>query len=127
MTIKFNTAIRNIIVDNLTITVGTELRIYTGTAPASADDVATGTLLCTITIANGFTASAAGSSGLVATESAVAVDTGTAGWARWTDGFTYQVDGSVGVSAADFIINSTAITSGGTVTLTEMTITQPAS
>ena len=128
MTIRLNTAMRNAIADSITSLMGyATLKVYTGTQPATGETAASGTLLVEITL-QGFNAAASGQATLY-TGSPVqgtAVASGTAGWARLTDG-SKNFDGSVGTSATDFIINTTAITIGGTVTLTGCTINQPAS
>lgn len=128
MTIRFNTAQRNMLADAIASDIGGyTLSIYTGTQPATANDAASGTKLVDIAI-NGFNPAASGSATLDTSSPNVgdAVATGTAGWGRIT-GATGVIDGTVGTSGTDFTINSTAITSGATVTLTAMTITQPAS
>ena len=127
MTIRFNTAQRNMLADAIASDIGGyTLSIYTGSQPATANDAASGTKLVDISI-NGFNAAASGSATLDTSSPNVgtAVATGTAGWGRIT-GATGVIDGTVGTSGTDFTINSTAITSGATVTLTAMTITQPA-
>ena len=127
MTIRFNTDTRNLIVDSLTSNLGyATLRVYSGSQPANAGSAPTGTLLVEIQL-QGFNASANGSAGLATGTQAqgTASATGTAGWARLTDG-TRNIDGSVGTTGTDFIINTTSIVSGGNVTLTNCTITQPA-
>lgn len=128
MTIRFNTAQRNMLVNAIADEIGGRtLSIYTGTQPATANDAATGTKLVDITI-NGFNAAASGSATLDTStpNTGVAVAAGTAGWGRIT-GTTGVIDGTVGTSGTDFTINSTSVSSGATVTLTAMTITQPAS
>lgn len=128
MTIRFNTAERNSIADFLAGQLaGATLTIYTGTQPADGNSAATGTKLTDVTI-NGFNAAANGSATLDTTTPNVgtAVATGTAGWGRITH-LGGVIDGTVGTSGTDFTINATAITNGATVTLTAMTITQPAS
>lgn len=127
MTIRFNTAQRNIMVEAITGEIGGQtLSIYTGTQPATANDAATGTKLVDVTI-NGFNPTASGSATLDTStpNTGVAVAAGTAGWGRIT-GPTGRIDGTVGTSGTDFTINSTSISNGATVTLTAMTITQPA-
>jgi hypothetical protein len=127
MTIRFNSATRDLITNAITATMGSAtLKIYTGTQPATAGTAATGTLLVDIVLA-GFNPSATGVATLVTSPpvQGIAVATGTAGWARLTD-LTNNIDGSVGTSATDFIINTVSIVNGGTVTLTNCTITQPA-
>lgn len=124
MTIRFNTTLRNTLADELAGVLGyATLTIYTGSQPASANNAATGTALAVFTLA-GYDAAASGSATLTASVPTTADATGTAGWARFTDG-SNVVDGTVGTSGTDFIISTTAITSGGTVTLTSATITQP--
>ncbi len=128
MTIRLNTAMRNAIADSITSLMGyTTLKIYTGTQPATGDTAASGTLLVEITL-QGFNAAASGQATLYTGNpvQGTALASGTAGWARLTDGMK-NFDGSVGTSGTDFIINTTAITLGGTVTLTGCTINQPAS
>ena len=128
MTIRFNTAQRNMLADAIASDIGGyTLSIYTGTQPATANDAASGTKLVDITI-NGFNAAASGSATLDTSipNTGVAVAAGTAGWGRIA-GTTGVIDGTVGTSGTDFTINSTSVSNGATVTLTAMTITQPAS
>jgi hypothetical protein len=107
------------------------LEIYTGSQPADADTAASGSLLVTLTLND---PAGTQSGGVITIDvspaiSATAVDTGAAGWARLkdSDGDTV-LDGSVGTSSADFIIDSTSITSGQTVALVATsTLTLPAS
>lgn len=129
MTIRFNTAMRNAMVTTLTNAIGGyTLSIYSGSQPATANDAATGTKLVDITI-NGFNTPANGSATLNTStpNTGTAVATGTAGWGRIVGSAGEHIDGTVGTSGTDFTINSTSITSGATVTLTAMTVTQPAS
>lgn len=129
MTIRFNTAMRDVMASALTGAIsGYTLSIYTGSQPATANDAATGTKLVDITI-NGFNTPATGSATLDTTtpNTGAAVATGTAGWGRIVGGAGERIDGTVGTSGTDFTINSTSITNGATVTLTAMTVTQPAS
>ena len=128
MTIRFNTAQRNMLASAIASDIGSStLSVYTGTQPATANDAATGTKLVDITI-NGFNAAASGSATLETStpNTGVAVAAGTAGWGRIVH-MNGSIDGTVGTSGTDFTINSTSITNGATVTLTAMTVTQPAS
>lgn len=129
MTIRFNTAMRDAMVTALTGAINYQtLSIYTGSQPATANDAATGTKLVDITI-QWFNAPASGSATLNTStpNTGTAVATGTAGWGRIVGGEGERIDGTVGTSGTDFTINSTSITNGATVTLTAMTVTQPAS
>lgn len=128
MTIRFNTAQRNSIVTTLTGQLtGATLSIYTGTQPADPNSAPIDTKLVDVNI-NGFVAPTTGSATLdtVSPNVGNAVASGTAGWGRIVH-LNGSIDGTVGTSGTDFTINSTAITSGATVTLTAMTVTQPAS
>jgi hypothetical protein len=107
------------------------LEVRTGSQPANADTTASGTLLVTFTLADPATeAPTAGSLPLDLDPdiSATAAASGTAGWARLkdSDGNTI-LDGTVGTSGTDYIITSTTITNGQTVTLISGGYTLPAS
>ena len=120
----------NAVVDLLDAGVGAGyVEIRSGTQPATAGTAASGTLLATVTLAA--TAFGAASSG-VATAAAIATvtgaATGTAGWFRAYDGGgTTVIDGAAGVSGsgAEMILSSTAITTGGDVTIDSWTVTMP--
>lgn len=108
------------------------LKIYSGGQPATADTAASGTHLATFTLADpGFAPASTGVKTIDADPDLTtsALSDGTAGWARAADSTGATVfDGSVGASGsgADFIINSTAITSGQPVALLSGTVTYPA-
>lgn len=132
-TILYNTSLANAInsiwtqtANNIAAFSSAAINVYSGTAPATADAPATGTLLCVFTTAAAgasWGAVAAGSAALAASiTSANALATGTAGYIRVVKN-TYTLQGSVGTTAADFIINTTSIVSGNTYTLTDATIT----
>lgn len=106
------------------------IKIYTGTQPADGDAALSGnTLLATLTFSD--PAFGATSSAGVATASAITSDTsadadGTATWARIQDSNGVNVfDCDVGTSGATINLNSTAITTGGTVSITSFTLTHP--
>lgn len=135
MTIRFSTACRTAGLDAMCDLAdagagAATIEIRTGSQPATANTAASGSLLATITCADpAFEAASSGAIDLDANPdlSAVASGTGTAGWARMLDSNGNAIfDGSVGTSGTDYIINSTSITSGQTVTLTLGTITDPA-
>jgi hypothetical protein len=135
MTIKIAEARRNAMLSTLTGAIdagaaaGT-IKVYTGAQPATADDVATGTLLLTFTLSDpAFAAAAAGSTALDVDPlpSAVAVAAGTPGWARVADSDGLTVfDGTVASSGADFTITDTTIDSGQVVNLTAGNLNLPA-
>lgn len=108
------------------------IRILTGAAPVDADAAETGTLLASLTCsAVAFSAVAAngnnGRATFAAITSATAAATGTATYFRiltQTAG-TVIAQGDVGTAAASLILNTTAITSGSTVSITSATIDLP--
>lgn|SRR5215471_117450 len=104
---------------------GGTIEIRSGTQPSNANQAATGTLLVTLTFAaTAFGAAAAGVATANAIGSANAVATATASWfrAKGSGGATV-FDGSVGTSAADLILSSVALTTGGNVAVSSLTYT----
>lgn len=108
---------------------GTTLKIYSGAKPATPETAASGTLLATVTTGT-WTAASDGSGHLTCSDpaSATVAASGTAGWFRLakSDG-TAVIDGTVGTSAADLILDSTALVAGGQVDLGAGTLTVPVS
>lgn len=102
------------------------IKIYTGSAPTNADTAVTGTLLVTLTCAATFGTSSSGVLTLGTVTSGTAVASGTAGYARIaTSGGTAICDlTSIGTSGADLNLNTTTISSGGTVSVTSGTLTE---
>lgn len=100
------------------------IKVYTGARPATPGDAATGTLLATFTLSNpAFGSAASKSASLNAVASVTAAATGTAGYFRAaTSAGTAVFDGTVGTSGAELNLNTTAITSGGTVSITSGTV-----
>lgn len=102
--------------------------IYTGTQPATANATITGTLLCSLPL--GSTAFHTPSSGSMTNNGAiscVASATGTAGYAILYKTAHTSADvlwmGSVGTSAANLIVPTTAISSGVTISLADAAFT----
>lgn len=130
---KIGVAVQNRQADSLGSTFygGGNLKIYSGSQPATADTAPSGNLIVTITLPA--TPFAAASSGVIAksgTWSGVAGATDTAGWFRiQTSGNTHPLDGSVTATAGggELELDDVTITSGQTVTVSSFTITQPAS
>lgn len=102
------------------------LRIYDGTQPTNADTaIGAQVLLAELTFSA--TAAPAASNGLI-TFNAIGSDTsanatGTATWFRCvqSDGATVVMDGSVGTSSANLVLNSVSIVAGGTVAVSSFT------
>lgn len=114
---------------------GSTLKIYTATQ-ATDPDTAIGaqTLLGTLTFATpAFGAAADAAPGGRATAGTISSDTsadatGTAAWFRCaTSGGTAHIDGSVGTSSADLVLNTVSIVSGATIAVSSHTVTMPES
>lgn len=114
------------------------LKIYTGSQPTDANTaVGAQTLLGTLTFgATAFGSAAASGTAptrkSTATANTITGDTsadatGTAAWFRVlkSNGTTVVYDGSVGTSAADLILATTAITAGVDIEITSLTISVP--
>jgi hypothetical protein len=125
MALGYSATLRNAQLDQVTTAVGAsgKLRIYSGTRPATGGTATTllAELPCSATFAP---ASSGGVLTLNALTTATAVATGTASWFRFlTSANAAIVDGDVGTSGSDLNLNSTSITSGGSVAVTSWTIT----
>lgn len=132
MAIKYSETAINNQLDELTALIdagsaaGT-LTIYDGTRPADPDTVVTTqTALAVLTLSD---PSAAAASGGVLTLSSITQDssadaTGTASWFRVADSDgTAVVDGDVGTSSSDLVLNSVSIVAGGAVSVPSFVIT----
>lgn len=130
MTVSLSTTVRNAEMDSITTAIGTSglLRIFNGTPPATVGTALSGnTQLAELACSSAFAGSA--SSGVL-TANAISDDssadaTGTASFFRIvkSDGTTYVVQGTVGTSAADCILNTTSIVAAGVVRCTSCVIT----
>lgn len=110
---------------------GGTLEIYSGTQPGDPNSAATGTLLVTITIPNpAFGAASGGVVTKAGTWSDTAVATATAGYARFISADTLKTM-DIPVSnipgSGMLLINLIDITTGNTVTVISLTITEPSS
>lgn len=108
---------------------GCTITVYSGIAPATADaPLGSATALCSFTVGATQLWGAASGGSLpmaISLTSAAAVATGTAAFARMvkTNGsMTYTIQGSTGTTGSDFVIGTTAITTGSTYTLTDCVI-----
>lgn len=138
MTVRIGATVRNAMIDAVKAAIDSgsgpgKIRIYTGAQPATPATAASGTLLVEIPFNDpSFEASASGSTSADVTPevSGVAVATGTAGWFRILDSNSNaHIDGSVTATGGggDVTVASTSITTGLTVTVTALSLTQPAS
>lgn len=117
-------------VDQGTTNPNGTINIYTGSQPATPQIGATGTLLVTIPFNNpSFGTASSGTAAMVTTVqvSATVTTSGTAGWFRVFDrtGTQAVFDGAIAISGADMNFDNTAFVSGGTATITSMSITVP--
>ena len=134
MAIRLADATRSALADQITTLVdagagaGT-IKVYTGTLPTDLS-TASSTLLATFTLAD--PAAAAAAAGVATWDFSPAIDAtvaadGTAGWFLVEDSTGADVfGGTVGTSGADMNFSSVAWVTGGTVSLTGGTVTQPA-
>ena len=107
-----------------------KMLIYSGSMPSSPETEATGTLLAELTFSNPAFGSAAvgAATSEVITGDAAANDTGTAGWARITDGNDNPImDVDVGAtgSGATIEFDSVEFEVGGAINITLLTFTVP--
>jgi len=131
MTIQLSTAARNALLDAIETAVGTSavLKIFTGSAPANPAAADSGTVLATLSLPSDWMAAA--SSGVKAKsgtwQDTSADNSGTAGHFRLyaSDGTTCHLQGSVGTSGADMILDSVSFTSGQSFTVTAFQLTAP--
>jgi len=101
------------------------IKIYSGTQPVNANTaISSQTLLVSLNVSGTFGTDSNGTITLSSVTSATAVATGTASFFRITksDGTTVVMDGSVGTSSADMILDNTSIATGQTVSITSGTI-----
>lgn len=131
MTISFPTALRNSRADAITTYAGSAafVRFYDGTPPASANAALSGnTLLAECQEAGAFAPSASGGvlspNNPAADTSANATGTCTFFRVYKSDGTTVVMQGSVGTSGADCIVNTTSFNSGVQVEVTDFDLTE---
>jgi hypothetical protein len=108
---------------------GGTLLIYTGTQPADPNSAATGTLLATINIPSpAFGAPSSGAVAKAGTWSATITTSGTAGYARFISADTLKtMDVTVTniPGGNDLLISSVNLSSGNTVSVISLIITEP--
>lgn len=130
MALQFSTTVRNAMLDAIETTISTAptLEIRTGSVPATCATAASGTVLATMTLPSDWMAAASGGSkALAGTWSDTSADaTGTAAHYRINQGATCHMQGTVTATGGggDLTLDSVAISSGQTVTITSFTITQ---
>ena len=108
---------------------GAKLRIYDGTQPTDADTALGAQVMlaeCALS-STPFNAAASGSKSAASISNGTAAATGTASWfSLLTSGNVRKFDGSCGTSSADLVLNSVAISSGATVSVSSLAFTMAA-
>lgn len=130
MALQYSTTVRNAKLDAIETAIGTAavLKIRTGSAPANVATADSGTVLATLTLPSDWLAPASG--GSIAKsgtwEDLSADNTGTAAHFRVyaSDGTTAHMQGTVGTSGTDMIVDSTSFTSGQAFTVTAFSIAE---
>lgn len=130
MTIQYSTAVRNAQLDIIESTTSTspKLRIYTGTPPANCAAAATGTMLAELSLPSDWMAAASGGTkSKSGTWSGTASVTGTAGYFRiWNTAVSLcHLQGTVGTSGTDMIVDSISFNNGQGFTVLTFTLTGP--
>src|SRR4051812_44439130 len=129
MALQYSAAVVNAKLDAIETTIGVSavLKIRSGSAPADLATADSGTVLATLTLPSDWMAAASGGakakSGTWQDTSADA--TGTAAHFRIyaSDGTTKHIQGTVGTSATDMIVDSTSFTITQSFTINSFTIT----
>jgi hypothetical protein len=127
---QFSTNVRNARLDAIETTTGTApiLTIRTGAAPANCAAANSGTVLATITLPSDWLAAASAGAKAIAGgpwTDASADATGTAAHFRIHDstGTTCHIQGTVGTSAAEMIVDSVSFTAGQSFSINGFTLT----
>ena len=128
MALQYSVTVRNAKLDAVedTINVSPILRIRTGSPPANCAAADSGSVLASITLPSDWMAAASGGTkDKAGTWTNTASGTGTAGHFRIyaSDGTTCHIQGTVGTSGTDMIVDSTSFTSGQSFTVTAFTLT----
>jgi hypothetical protein len=129
MAVQFSVAVRNARLDAVETTAGASavLRVRTGAQPANCAASRTGTVLATVTLPSDWMAAASGGTKALSGtwQDASADATGTAAHFEIMDSglSTCHMQGSVGTSGTDMIVDSVSFTSGQQFNVTAFTLT----
>ena len=131
MAVQLSTTVRNAELDAIETAISTSaiLKIRTGSAPATCATADSGTVLATLNLPSDWLAAASGGAKAISGtwQDTSADNTGTAAHFRIYDsgGTTCHIQGTVTATAGggDMTLDTTSITSGGTVTITSFTLT----
>lgn len=130
MAIQLSVSCRNARSDAIETTIGTSavLKIRTGAQPANCAAADSGTVLATLSLPSDWMAAAsAGTKDKAGTWSDPSADaTGTAAHFRLyaSDGTTCHMQGTVGTSGTDMVVDSVSFTAGQGFTVTAFTISE---
>lgn len=129
MALQYSTTLRNARLDAIETIAGTSpiLEIRTGSVPSDCAQARTGTVLATVTLPSDWMAAASGGSKAMSGSwvDSAADNTGTAGYFTLykSDGTTVVMQGTVGMSGADLIVQNTSFVAGQRFEVTAFTIT----
>lgn len=127
MAVQLSTAVRNARLDAIETTISTSptLEIRTGAVPANCAAADSGTVLATLTLPSDWMAAASGGSKALSGtwQDASADATGTAAHFRIKASATCHIQGTVGTSGTDMIVDSVSFTAGQQFTVTAFTLT----
>ena len=127
MTLKYSNGTRDAQQNGLITYAGSNaiIRLYDGTQPANANTaISTQTLLVSLNISGAFGTDSNGTLTFSTVTNGTAVASGTATFFRIykSDGTTVVMDGSVGTSSADLVLNTTTVATNDTVAISSGTI-----
>jgi hypothetical protein len=126
MAVQLSTAVRNARLDVIETTISTSptLEIRTGAVPANCAAADSGTVLATLTLPSDWMAAASGGSkALSGTWQDTSADaTGTAAHFRIKQSTTCHIQGTVGTSGTDMVVDSVSFTAGQQFTVTAFTL-----
>jgi len=144
MTLKVSTGLRNKLLDTgslATLMAGGLIKIYSGSPPASADDAASGSLLCTISLnstGTGVNMASTATGGVLAkstseTWSGVVALSGAATYYRHvaasdtgaSSTTQARLQGEIATAGAELNLSSTTLTSGATQTVDYYSVALP--
>ncbi len=129
MSIQYSVGVNNAKLDSIETTVGTApiLTIRTGAAPSTCATANSGTVLATLTLPSDWmNAASSGTKTKLGTWQDTSADnSGTAAHFRIHDsgGTNCHIQGTVGTSGADMIVDSVSFTAGQSFTINTFTIT----
>lgn len=127
MALQFSVAVRNARLDAIETAIGASptLELRTGAPPATCATADSGTVLATMTLpADWMSAASAGAKAKLGTwEDLIADASGTFGHFRIKQGATCHEQGTVGISAADMIVDAATVTAGQQVSVLTHTLT----